>query len=234
MSYCVNCGVELEQSLKSCPLCNTPVVNPREIKTNAVSSPFPKNKGTVEESNRKDFAIFVTIILVATAIGCGMLNWLVFSKNLWSVPVIGVCVVFWVIMIPVCIYRKAPVYLSLLLDGAAVVLYLYMITWLTQENHWFYGLGIPIVVLITFLTEAVAFFIRILPASILWRGLSGITALGIGCTGLELLIDHYLHGTVIATWSAVVGVVCVIIDVMIITLLCRRRLRNEVRRRLHF
>ena len=234
MSYCVNCGVELEKSLDSCPLCNTPVVNPRELNTAPEMSPFPRAKGDVEEADRKDAAIFISIVLVATALGCGLLNWQVFTKNLWSVPVIGVCVVFWVMMIPVCIYRKASVYLSLLLDGAAVALYLYMITWLTQENHWFYGLGIPIVVLIILLAELTALVFKIFPKSFLWRGLCVITAVGVGCTGLELLIDHYLNGTVIATWSAVVAVVCIIIDVMIILLLCRRKLRNEVRRRLHF
>ena len=31
MSYCVNCGVELDHTLKSCPLCETPVINPRDI-----------------------------------------------------------------------------------------------------------------------------------------------------------------------------------------------------------
>ena len=29
MSYCVNCGVELDVSAHACPLCGTPVVNPR-------------------------------------------------------------------------------------------------------------------------------------------------------------------------------------------------------------
>lgn len=28
MSYCVNCGVELDASASECPLCNTPVINP--------------------------------------------------------------------------------------------------------------------------------------------------------------------------------------------------------------
>ena len=28
MSYCVNCGVKLDKSLKKCPLCNTVVYNP--------------------------------------------------------------------------------------------------------------------------------------------------------------------------------------------------------------
>lgn len=234
MSYCVNCGVELEKSLTSCPLCNTPVLNPKDLKPHTGWTPFPKNKGKVEEANRKDVGILVTMILVATALGCGVLNWLVFTSSLWSVAVIGACIVLWVIMIPVCIYRKASVYLSLLLDGAALVLYLYLLTWLTQENHWFYGLGIPIVALLLFLAEVVAFLYHLLPKSILWRGLCSITALGVGCTALELLIDHYLHGTIIATWSAVVTTVCIIIDIMIITLLCRRRLRNELRKRLHF
>ena len=96
MSYCVNCGVELEKSLQQCPLCNTPVVNPRELKSAYTMPPFPRDKGNVEEANRKDVAIFITIVLIATAIGCGVLNWLVYSKTLWSIPVIGVCFVFWV------------------------------------------------------------------------------------------------------------------------------------------
>ena len=29
MSYCVHCGVELDPSLKKCPLCNTPVLDPK-------------------------------------------------------------------------------------------------------------------------------------------------------------------------------------------------------------
>ena len=31
MSYCVNCGVKLDPSLKYCPLCNTPVINPHDL-----------------------------------------------------------------------------------------------------------------------------------------------------------------------------------------------------------
>jgi len=35
-------------------------------------------------------------------------------------------------------------------------------------------------------------------------------------------------------WSAVVLVICVVVDIALITMLPLRRLRNEVRRRLHF
>ena len=55
MSYCVNCGVELDASAKECPLCNTPVLNPRELEKIAKAQhPFPTEKGQVETVKRKD------------------------------------------------------------------------------------------------------------------------------------------------------------------------------------
>ena len=52
MSYCVNCGVELEASLKACPLCHTPVINPKQIGQPVPPSPYPVNKGQVEVVKR--------------------------------------------------------------------------------------------------------------------------------------------------------------------------------------
>ena len=233
MSYCVNCGVELEKSLQQCPLCNTPVVNPRELKSAYTMPPFPRDKGNVEEANRKDVAIFITFVLIATALGCGVLNWLVYSKTLWSIPVIGVCFVFWVIMIPFFIYRDAPIYVSILLDGIAVGLYLYMITWMTQENRWFDDLGKPLVILLTVIFELLAILFKKLPKSILWRCFCSVTAIAVACVGMELLIDHYYNGTWVAKWSVIVATVCAIVDIMMGVLLSRRRLRYEVKRRLH-
>ena len=48
MSYCVNCGVELDASATKCPLCDTPVYNPKAPEPSTQPSPFPKEKGQVE------------------------------------------------------------------------------------------------------------------------------------------------------------------------------------------
>jgi len=48
MSYCVNCGVELDASATKCPLCDTPVYNPKAPEPATQPSPFPKEKGQVE------------------------------------------------------------------------------------------------------------------------------------------------------------------------------------------
>jgi len=248
MSYCVNCGVELDASAKKCPLCDTPVYNPKAPEPEKQPSPFPKEKGQVEVVKRKDLGVLLTVIVLAkagarggvkafterTAVTCGLLNAFVFRSSLWSLAVIGVVLVLWVIMIPVVIYTRQPIYLSILLDGVAVIVYLYLLTYLTGHNSWFYGLGLPIVLLVTAVVEAVTFCIRKLPMSFLTGALYLISGIAVLCVGLELLIDRFLKQEIVLGWSAIVLTICVIVDITIATLLSRRRLRNAVRRRLHF
>lgn len=235
MSYCVNCGVELDASAKECPLCNTPVLNPRELEKIAHSrQPFPTEKGTVETVKRKDLGILMSMVVLATAVTCGLLNALVFTGRLWSLGVIGVCVILWVILIPAFIYTKQPVYVSLLYDGIAVAAYLYMLTYLTGSREWYPGLGVPIVLLVTAVAEGFTLCVRRLPRSFLTVSLYLFSAMAILCVGLEILIDRYCGGLIELSWSAVVATVCTILDIAVITLLSRRRLRSEVRRRLHF
>lgn len=55
MSYCVNCGVELEASLKECPLCNTPVINPKELEKKHRKTAFSQGKGAGGKGKKKRF-----------------------------------------------------------------------------------------------------------------------------------------------------------------------------------
>lgn len=234
MSYCVNCGVELDGSLKDCPLCNTPVLNPREITNVQKKSPFPKEKVPVEMVKRKDIGLLLTIILISIAVTCGSLNGLVFNSNYWSVTIIGACLLLWVILFPVIIYQKLNTYVAVLFDGAAALVYLYLITWLTPTNDWYYGIGVAITIFITILLEIYIFCIKTLPRSILTVALYSITALGVLCTGMEILVDWLVYHDIALGWSAIVATICIIVDVAVISVLSIRRLRNAVRRRLHF
>ena len=124
--------------------------------------------------------------------------------------------------------------MTILSDGAVVAAYLDMPTYLIDSKGWFYGLGLPIVILITALAELFAFSILKLPRSFLTITLYIFTAIGLLCLGLEILIDRFAKGQVSLSWSAVVLTVCIIIDITLITMLSHRRLRNAVRKRLHF
>ncbi len=234
MSYCVNCGVELEASAKACPLCNTLVINVNQIKDMGGQPSFPEEKGAVETVNRKDLAILLSVFVLSTGVICGLLNALAFRGTMWSLAVIGACVILWVWLFPLVFSHRLPVYVLLFLDGLSVALYLYMLAYMVGSYEWCMELGLPVVALVTVLAEILAFCIRVLPRSALSVSLYLVTEAGLLCMGLELLIDHYLWDELALGWSAVVLTVCAILDVTIITMLSRRRLRSAVRRRLHF
>lgn len=234
MSYCVNCGVELDPSLKSCPLCHTPVINPSQLQTAPAPSPYSLKKGQVDVVKKKDLALLLVIVLGATALSCLLLNLFVFVDGPWSLFIIGACLLLFVMAIPAVIYTKLPIYVSLLFDGIAVGIYLYLITFNTKSSDWFTGLALSILVLITILVEIFALLLRSFRISFLTTALYFFAEAALLCVGIELLIQHFSGIPPHPVWSAVVLTVCSVIVVTLITLLSRRRLRDAVRRRLHF
>ena len=234
MSYCVHCGVELDPSLKRCPLCNTPVLDPNNIPYFEASSPYPTQKGKVEPVRRKDAAIFVSVLLVTISLTCGLLNRLVFSRNLWSLLVIGFCLVIWVICIPFIFYRKLSPFLSVLLDGLAVSFYLYLISRLTGSADWLFYLGLPIAALSTLLLELFMMLTIKVSCSFFPVTLYVFSLIPILCIGIELLCRNFLGSPMRITWSAIVLTVCVVFIIAIVTIILLPRVREEARRRLHF
>lgn len=85
MSYCVNCGVELDPSAKTCPLCGTPAWHPE------LDAPpyFPANSAAVQPASRREAAILLTAMLVSVSLCCGLLNLFLPTDRPWSLYVIG-------------------------------------------------------------------------------------------------------------------------------------------------
>ena len=151
-----------------------------------------------------------------------------------SLFIIGACLILFVLIIPAVIYTKLPIYICLLFDGIAVGIYLYMISFNTANNRWFRELALPIVVLITILVEIFTLLLKTFPISFITTALYFFAEAALFCIGLELLIDRYTGAPLHLVWSAIVLTVCSVIIILLITVLCTRRLREAVRRRLHF
>jgi len=234
MSYCVNCGVELSADLLACPLCSTPVFNPNLESTQDNPSVFPENSGQVDVVKHRDLAIFLSIVLGSTAITCALLNLFIFKFSLWSLPIVGICVLLWVFAIPAVIYTKLTLYWSLFFDGIVVAAYLFMLTWLTKNDEWFLSIGLPLVVLLALLIEIMLFLLVHVSSSFLLVSLYVVFEIAALCVGIELLVDSYFKKPLSLSWSAIVLTVGIIITGALLTVLSRSRLRNAVRRRLHF
>ena len=234
MSYCVNCGVKLDASLNRCPLCNTPVIHPNELKKAGAIPPFPTERGETEKVKSKDGIILLTVAFATISICCALLNYLVFNHSLWSIPIIGLCALAWVVILPVMLFKKLPVYVFLILDGFAIAGYLYLISFMTSGRYWLIKLGLPITALVTAIIIIFTFFFRNVSSSILSVALYFYILVPLLCIGIELLICRFREQPLHIVWSAIVLAPCAVVAIILITILSRKRLREAVRRRLHF
>ena len=88
MSYCVNCGVELDETASFCPLCHTPVYNPNQPVNEAAPKPFPTERKEVPPSSKAPIAILISTVLASVAVCCGILNLFLKTQHTWSLYVI--------------------------------------------------------------------------------------------------------------------------------------------------
>lgn len=232
MSYCVHCGVELDKTAKKCPLCSTPVYDPSEIPDPEAVAPFPSEKGQVEMPKR-DIGILISSLVLAISGTCVLLNLFAYDSYPWSIAVIGGCVMLWIFLLPTYITKNVPVYVYLFLDGGAVLLYLWLIERMTDTDGWLLIVGIPIVIATTLAAEVLAVCRNVIKHHILSTIIEIVSTIGVYVVLLECIIDFALHGAVKLSYSAVVAVVMVVIDVAAVTIMGSKKMRAVLRKRLH-
>lgn len=233
MSYCVNCGVELDAGAHSCPLCGTPVVNPRCPVDETAPPPFPMARREVEPVDRHSIGLLLTGVLASIAVCCGLINWLVFFTGVpWSLYVAGAALLLWVWAALPFLVSRLPVPVYLLADLAAVAGMLVLIAALTHGWDWLVRLALPI--------WGATALVGAVVGTMISRHLSRLTTAGVffllliaWLLGLEALIDLYVTGQYQPTWSVIASAAGLVAAVFLIIVRLRPRLRAEFGRRFH-
>ena len=234
MSYCVNCGVELHSTAVACPLCDTPVLNPRQPIDTLSPQPFPTAKEDIPPVSKLQAAILISAMLASVAMVCGGANvFFLRPERGWSLYVIGAAVMFWLWLVPPLLFRNMPLGLRLFVDTGAIGVYLYLISLDLHGQDWFFGLALPIV-----LTGAgVVLVLGLLLSKGKRSILTGITLVVLGCgiflMSIELWMDLFFHDSWAPSWSIVVGMVCIALLVPLLIVRHVPSFREEVRRRFH-
>lgn len=233
MSYCVNCGVELDRTAEFCPLCGTTVINPNQPVDTDAPKPFPEEAGEVTLVSKQELAILVTTMLVSVAVCCGVLNVFLQTEQLWSLYVIGAAVMLWIWLVPPLLIRKLHLLIRLMTDVGAVLIYVYMISLNTGDGRWFMGIGLPIILWGGALVLLLCLLLKMCRRSILAGMAIVIISGGVFVMGIELLLDRWLAGVWTPSWSLVVLTVCIGLDIPLVVIRRVPSMREEVRRRFH-
>ena len=233
MSYCVNCGVELNPAASCCPLCGTPVLNPRQKADETAPAFFPTRRAEVAPVSKRAMALLLTAMLGSVAVCCALLNLVLKPHIPWYLFVVGAAAMLWVWTVFPLLARKVPLWGRLTLDVGAVGLYVFLISLALDGGTWFRNLAIPLLVLSAAVVFSLSWLLR-RGHSLLTTATMSLTAAGVFCLGVEACCDWYLHGRFAPGWSLVVFACCVGLCIPLLIIRRIPSLREEARRRFHF
>ena len=233
MSYCVNCGVELNPAARECPLCRTPVLNPSCPVDADAPSFFPTRREEVAPVSRREAALLLTAMLLSVAICCTLLNLVFYSDVWWSFFIGGAMAMLWVWFVPPLLSRKLFIWVRLTLDVLAVGVYILLIAIALDGMDWFVGLALPIVAAGVLVIPVLYWIIRTRRCSLLVSAVLVLLALGLFAVLTEFLCDRYLKGVWLPGWSMVVLASSVGLSIPLIIVRRVPSLREEARRRFH-
>lgn len=159
MSYCVNCGVELEKASRACPLCDTPVINPRE-KTVSEEKPAYPEALTIPKStkNRYLFFIFSLVILIPNLVAI-IINAVFFDNPVIKYVVGGFALVWLWFLFPLLWKKPIPAVL-VAIDAVALMAYFYLFRFGGDDTGWVYSVAIPIVIFLWAIVNVFLFWLR--------------------------------------------------------------------------
>ncbi len=233
MSYCVNCGVELDKTARACPLCRTPVHNPNAPVDTISPTPFPTERKEVPPVMRLQLALLLSTMILSAAICCGIVNLFLGGELSWSLYIIGAVIVLWVCLVLPLLIHNMPILLRVAFGVIACGLYVYLISLTLDGVHWFVGLALPIILTGGAIVILLGFLRMNVGRSILTSAIVGIGCAAVFVLLLELFIDRWNYGVWSPSWSLIALIGCV--GLMIPLIVVRRvpSLRESMRRRFH-
>ena len=233
MSYCVNCGVELDPGARECPLCRTPVVNPACPVDEDAPSFFPTRREEVAPVSRREAALLLSSMLLSVAICCGLLNLVFYSDVWWSFFIGGAMAMLWVWFVPPLLLRTMFIWARLTLDVLAVGAYILLIAAALDGMDWFLALALPIVAAAVLVIPLLYWIIRTRRCSLLVSAVLVLMSAGLFAVFTEFICDSYLDGAWTPGWALVVLASCVGLSIPLIIVRGVPSLREEARRRFH-
>ena len=218
--YCVNCGLELSDGQKICPICQTRVYHPDLKKSEALPS-YPRRAFKSEEINIRGLLFVITLLHLIPIIFALILDLNLNGQVDWFGYVVGAVVLLYVCaVLPLWFKRPNPV-VFIPCDFLTLAIFLWNIN-LKLDGEWFWTFALPITASIGAITTGIVALLRYLRHGRLFVFGGGFILLGL----LVLAIEELTHVTFEIShtgfaWSlypmvflAIIGVGLIVIEIV--------------------
>ncbi|MDO4732343.1 MAG: hypothetical protein Q4B50_02335 [Bacillota bacterium] len=235
MSYCVNCGVELAESEKYCPLCQTEVLNPRSPWKEPTTRPYPPRlERLMKRIDRRYLAILLGAFMLLPVLVTMLCDLLSGDGMSWSAYVLaaGFLLAVW-ILLPLWMKKFYPVS-CLAMDGLATLLFLFTVEQISGGS-WFLLLAAPITIFAFAAPMLLIFLFRKRWAQrLLTRIALFLLICSVFCMLVEVTIDFFVARQLTMNWALFVLVPCLTLALAALILDSKQKLKDEILKRMFY
>lgn len=225
--YCCNCGVELADTEKKCPLCGVRAYHPdleRPEEEGLYPDHTPKPKLKTGTAHTVLIVLFLLPMLVTAQ--CDLL---INKAITWSAYVIGALLLAYTVMVLPTWFKKANPVIFVPCDFATLALYLMYISYAT-DGRWFLTFALPTLVAFGLVITAVITLMRYVPRGGLYIFGGAFLALGLFMPLMEYLICLTFKAKMVF-WSIYPLTALVVLGGMLIFLAIYKPARENMERR---
>lgn len=234
MSYCVNCGVELNESSAKCPLCDTPVINPNAITNEKAAPPFPERIEIPVTTKNRYAAIIVSILLLIPNVVCAITNLLFTPELLWSIYVASSSAMFWFLFVFPFIMKRKKTYLILAVDAIATAAYIFIFYYYNSaQTGWFWRVAIPLDIGVFICVGILAAFFS-KPRTKTHSAIALFTVFIVLCLYFCLVVNVYSYSVIATYITLIIGASCFILLLFLIAVEKNDRLHAWLSRKFFY
>lgn len=227
--YCVNCGVQLGDSEKSCPLCGTVVFHP-DIPRPQGEPLYPENRLPAPQVSSRGAQIIATAVFLLPMLITFQCDLQISGGVTWSGYVIGALLTAYVIFVlPQWFRRPNPVVFSAV-SFVTVGLYLLYINY-AVDGDWFLSFAFPVTGAVGVIWVTVVTLLRYVRRGKLYIIGGALIALGAFMPVIELLLCVTFEPLRFFGWSFYPLTALVLLGGTLIFLAINRRAREKMERK---
>ena len=187
--YCINCGIEMSEGQKVCPICQTKVYHPDFLKSDALPT-YPQKPFKAEEINIRGLLFVVTLLHLIPIIFALILDLNLNGAFDWTGYVVGsVLLIYTAAVFPFWFKRINPA-VAVSLVCLVLEVFLWYINY-TLGQGWFFTLALPVAAIACLITVGLILGFKYLKGH-------GLLVMGVGFLLMgvfTLLIEFFMHLT---------------------------------------
>ena len=207
MSYCVNCGVELEKGCPSCPLCDTTVINPRELITGKEKPVYPENLSIPKSLSKKYWVFILSLVILIPNLVLVILNALLFDSSVVKY-IVGGFIVAWIWFLFPFLWKKPLPVILIAIDALALLTYLDIFKIYGDDTGWFNSIVLPVVISLWAICNLFVFWLK-KPRSKSLVTIAVLCAISVMSFVIEICMNLFYNGRLQVVISLVVTACCV-------------------------